>query len=138
MLQQAIVYNILLREHNGWSFKALLLSLLFFLSSGHLNAQQAHFREAWFNPDLPNEQVFSIYQDRRGCLWMATADGICQFDGKTPKILQVDPQLTNNSVFNFFERNPNQVWINTGANTLYFFDPLVTPLTSFPSNTTRL
>jgi len=55
-------------------------------------------------------------------MWFATDRGITRYDGQkffTPNT----EQYFTSSVFNFFEENKHKVWINTGENELFWFNP---------------
>jgi len=64
---------------------AALLSATFAAAaaSGNLLPSQYVVRSYGLNEGFPEERVFSFTQDTRGYLWLTTADGLYQFDGKT-------------------------------------------------------
>jgi len=55
-------------------------------------------------------------------MWFATDRGITRYDGQHFLTPNTDQYFTS-SVFNFFEENKHKVWINTGENELYWFNP---------------
>src|SRR5690606_11397054 len=51
-----------------------------------LKAQPVSFRHFSVGQGLPNYSVLSITQDKRGFMWLGTADGLCRYDGLRFKI----------------------------------------------------
>jgi hypothetical protein len=72
--------------------------------------------------ELPSSEVHSIYQDSTGYMWFATDRGIVRFDSQNFLTLNTTPYFTS-SVFNFFEENKHKIWISTGENELFWFNP---------------
>ncbi|MBL8221608.1 MAG: hypothetical protein JNL62_20405, partial [Bryobacterales bacterium] len=64
---------------------AALLSVTFAAAAapGSLLPSQYVVRSYGLHEGLPEERVFSFTQDTRGYLWLTTADGLYQFDGRT-------------------------------------------------------
>lgn len=82
--------------------------LLAFLFSFQLNAQQYSIKNYSVTDGLPQSQVFGLYQDDEGYIWMGTkGGGIVRFDGKRFSSLSNDPalgfinKLANNSTHVF-------------------------------------
>ncbi len=40
------------------------------------------FEHGQFDPDLPQNSVYAITQDKAGFMWFGTADGLFRFDGR--------------------------------------------------------
>jgi ligand-binding sensor domain-containing protein len=67
---------------------------------------------------LSQSTVFSIFQDRKGFLWISTADGLNQFDGYKFTVYKnnhLDPNsLSDNWVFDvLLEDSENELWLVT-------------------------
>jgi len=71
---------------------------------------------------LPSSEVHNIYQDSIGYIWYATDRGITRYDGQNFLTPNTEQYFTS-SVFNFFEENKHKVWISTGENELFWFNP---------------
>lgn len=73
---------------------------------------------------LPNKEVQSIYQDRDGYLWIATRNGLFQYDGYSIVAYKsnfANPDLlTSNNILCVAEDNKHNLWIGTysGLNVL--------------------
>ncbi len=72
---------------------------LFFLlciTTLHLSAQKCYlFKHYTVKDGLPNNTIYSINQDRKGYLWIATDGGICRYDGSKFDN-DILPELNNN------------------------------------------
>jgi serine phosphatase RsbU (regulator of sigma subunit)/ligand-binding sensor domain-containing protein len=62
-------------------------------------------------------QVWDILQDKYGFLWIATADGLNQYDGYSFKIYKNDPgnpkSLSNNFVYSLMIDKEENLWVGT-------------------------
>lgn len=86
--------------------------------------QQVDFRQFQVDEGLPNNTVFSIFQDRRKFMWIGTKEGICRFDGnqfKTFNMLSDADKGVSEFVYCITEGPANDLWIGT-RNGLYVFD----------------
>jgi ligand-binding sensor domain-containing protein len=73
----------------------LLLSTVFFIPflKGQFNAPR--FQRLTIAEGLPNGEVHQIHEDVDGFIWLATAEGICRFDGyKTQPLQGINPKMT--------------------------------------------
>lgn len=66
---------------------------------------------------LPTNEVHCLYQDKDGYIWMATTNGLCQFDGYQVKIfksnLYTPGLLTNNNISSLAEDSHHNLYIGT-------------------------
>lgn len=99
----------------------LLISLPGSAANGY---QPLHFQPLSIREGLASDEVRRIYQDKEGYIWIATSQGICQYDGyavKTYKSNLYTPDLLNsNDSYCFEEDNAHRLWIGTydGLNVL--------------------
>ena len=75
--------------------KLILIALLSFFGATEASAQIARLYTS--ESGLPNSQIYSIYQDSRGFIWIATENGLARFDGM------------DFNTFNFDRTNPNSI-----------------------------
>lgn len=107
----------------------LLLIILLKLMLFQLSAQQAanQFRRIDNENGLSNNQINTIFSDRKGVLWIATVSGLNRFDGYTFRIFKNKPDdptsLPENSIQRIYEDNLGYLWLFT-THAFYVFNPL--------------
>jgi ligand-binding sensor domain-containing protein len=74
--------------------------------------------------ELPSYQVYDMYQDSIGYMWITTDNGIARYDGNQMLNINTQKYFDTKVIFNFYEISPHKVWVNTDINELYWFDPL--------------
>lgn len=77
---------------------------------------------AWHNftttEGLPSNEIYSVLQDRQGFVWLATAQGICRFDGYEFR-RPVDTSVqAGGSVFKLAQDSQGRIWFNHLNSTL--------------------
>ena len=60
---------------------------------------------------LPSNNVYSIYRDHAGFLWLATDKGVVRYNGIVFEKFTTDNGLPDNDVFYFVEDIENRLWI---------------------------
>ncbi len=95
-------------------FKFLLAWLFYY----HCNAQTTsyNFRHLTTNDGLSNGVIKSITQDKYGYMWMATASGVCMYNGYAVKVfLHADKDSfstpDNNPIYILCDKNKN-IWVS--------------------------
>lgn len=114
------------------SVKRYFLYILACLSPVVGYSQNLNFVNFGINEGLPSTEVHDIYEDRNGFIWFATDRGIARYDGNDFLVFDEDDGLENIVTFNFYEEQPNKVWISNLRNEL-----LCTDLAKFPLKFTR-
>ncbi len=78
------------------------------------------------NQGLSNNSIFSILQDYKGYIWVATQDGLNRFDGKSFKTYRNNVNdknsLSNNYIICIFEDRDSTLWIGTRGGGLSKFN----------------
>ena len=75
---------------------SLFFILLAWLPTGRTVAQNApHFSHLTREEGLSQSTVFDVLQDRTGFMWIATQDGLNQFDGYRFRIFKHNPRDPN-------------------------------------------
>ncbi|RYD81589.1 MAG: hypothetical protein EOP53_05985 [Sphingobacteriales bacterium] len=111
------------------SKKAWWFLLLFFLFPVVNFAQivPAKFSVYNVNNGLSQNTVWRILQDKRGFLWIGTADGLNRFDGNTFRIykpnLKDSNAINGNTSYHFFEDAAQNLWV-THERGLDIYNPL--------------
>jgi ligand-binding sensor domain-containing protein len=62
----------------------LLFTLLLFSAS--ISAQNISYRNLTTKDGLPSNTIYQIKQDKKGFIWIATANGLVRYDGKRKTI----------------------------------------------------
>ncbi|CAN5835224.1 sensor histidine kinase [soil metagenome] len=62
---------------------------------------------------LPNKNVNVIATDKNGIVWIATANGLCRYDGAYCDIYGKDQGLKGVAITRMFIDNDNKIWITT-------------------------
>ncbi|MBR5299128.1 MAG: response regulator [Bacteroidales bacterium] len=104
--------------------KLILTALLMIFWAGEISAQMARLYTS--GAGLPNSQIYDIYQDSRGFIWIATENGLARFDGMDFNTFNFD-RTDDNSIASDFVRTIIQdsygtYWVGTSAG-LQTFDP---------------
>lgn len=86
-----------------WLFFSLLVSQ-------HLYGQKLIAQHYSMANGLPSNEVFSVFKDKMGFIWLATDRGLCRFDGKTFKIYTVNDGLSENSTLEVKEDKQGKIW----------------------------
>ena len=99
-------------------FKSLITILLIFISNIILS-QQFNFSNFNIEHGLAQSQVFALYEDSRGNLWVGTdGGGISIFDGINFKNITKDDGLSSSQIRAIYESSDGTIWIGTKDNYL--------------------
>ncbi|MBN1949897.1 MAG: response regulator [Bacteroidales bacterium] len=94
-----------------------LLCLLFFPLFGFGIPDNLKFRHLNTENGLPNNVVFSIYEDKDGFMWFGTDDGLCRYDGYEIKSFHSDinnpNSISGNTIFDIDEDQEGNLWVCT-------------------------
>ena len=87
----------------------------------------ARFRHLTMADGLSNNEVFDIIQDRKGYIWLATADGLDRYDGYSFKTFRHDPNDPTSLAASFVralsEDSEGRLWVATFGGGLDLYDP---------------
>ena len=97
-------------------FRRLLCVVTLLLCLARTKAQQTYRFDTYGVADgLPQSSVWSMLQDRKGFLWIGTADGICRYDGIEFKSVRHPHDtlgmLAIKGLVHFFEDRNGDIWI---------------------------
>ncbi|MCE3228680.1 MAG: signal transduction histidine kinase, LytS [Bacteroidetes bacterium] len=101
---------------------------LFFILSGlfwpfiSVRAQDPVYINYNVDNGLPSNEVYDIFEDSLGYIWIATDHGISRFNGYNFKNYSTSDGLEHNVVFGFFEDNRRRVWMRTLNNALCYLE----------------
>jgi len=69
---------------------------------------------------LPDNRVYDLLEDRQGQLWIATAAGVCRFDGQTFHTFTSAHGLPSEFIQGLSEDRQGQLWVATDAGVCRF------------------
>lgn len=102
--------------------------------AAHSQQYQAYARRYGVADGLPHRDVHSVFQDRRGFIWVATSGGIARFDGRTFRVFnQMEDGLHSDLVDCITEDADGNIWISqsSGNHWVDIIDPITGKVTSF-------
>ncbi len=86
-----------------------ILLFFFLLNSSFLFGQEPYYWQLTDDDGLPSMTVYKILQDRNGLIWIATSNGLCNYDGK--KITKCDGALLNDQeILKIEEGADGNIW----------------------------
>ena len=105
----------------------IVVFFLFWVVFIHLQAQSSvNFDRYSTLNGLPQNSIFSIAQDDKGFIWVATYDGISRFDGSNFISYKPDPGnqkgLSSNITVSLTADNEHKLWVGTTGSGFSVFD----------------
>jgi ligand-binding sensor domain-containing protein len=89
----------------------------------HTIAQESYLRHYSTSDGLPSTETYSVFQDSKGYIWVASDMGVSRFNGYNFKVFTTADGLTDNTVFRFYEDPKGRIWFLTFSGRLcYFFN----------------
>jgi len=119
--------------------------LIFSLLLASVDAQQYNYRSFGPSQGLSQPYVYSIIQDRKGYLWVGTADGLSGFNGFTVKSFTYRDSLAGNFITSAVD-DGEFIWFGHRNGSITFYDgnvfrpvrfgeKLLSPVTYFGKST---
>ncbi len=75
-----------------------------------VQAQKPSLRQYTVEDGLPSSEVYHVFQDSKGYIWMATNLGVSRFDGTNFRTFDMSDGLPQNTVFEIYEDDGGRVW----------------------------
>lgn len=99
---------------------------LFLVCSHHVFPQTLDepggYRHITVREGLPSSEVYKIFQDRLGYIWMCTDAGVCRYNGYSFESFTTRNGLTDNTVFRMKEDQNGKIWAQGFSGGLSYFD----------------
>ncbi|MBK8566451.1 MAG: histidine kinase [Saprospiraceae bacterium] len=76
-------------------------------------AQQPYFKNYQVRDGLPSNNVYFVFQDSKGYIWLCTDIGVSRFDGSRFTNFTTANGLTDNEVFTCYEDRSGRIWFAT-------------------------
>ncbi len=88
----------------------ILICFTFILYSAEIKGQHPVYRHFSVDDGLPSTEIYHVFQDSKGYIWLATNIGVSRYDGQ--KFVNFDKQdgLPENTVFEIYEDAIGRVW----------------------------
>lgn len=110
------------REKGLYTFHLLWAWLLCLMLPNIIDAQQYNYRHYTTREGLPSSSAYSITQDDKGFLWIATSQGLARFDGYKFKVYTVQDGLPSNDVLAVIKGKKGKLWLVCYSNVLSYYD----------------
>jgi ligand-binding sensor domain-containing protein/serine phosphatase RsbU (regulator of sigma subunit) len=103
-----------------------LLCTIFFVFTTLAQSNNVKFERYSIETGLSSNEVFQVYQDSKGFIWIATKDGLNRYDGYhfiSYKANQQDSKALQSNVIQYvYEDRQNMMWIGTEDGLVLFDD----------------
>lgn len=80
------------------------------------------FRRIVIADGIPSSEVYEVYQDRLGYLWLATDAGVCRYNGISFTTYTTLNGLPDNTVFHIKEDSQGKIWVQTFTGEIAYFN----------------
>lgn len=101
-------------------FRFLWIGILLFWCYLPVAAQELIFENLNAKIALPSTECYSITQDRKGYLWIATEQGLVRYGGAATKVFAAKENLAEKAVYAVKEDAQGTLWVATAANRLKY------------------
>jgi two-component sensor histidine kinase len=101
--------------------KFKLSILLFFFTIGTINARDIGFKHFTIDDGLPSNNVFDVFFDSKGYLWIGTDKGIVRYNGIEFVTFTSNDGLPDNEIFGFNEDYEGRLWISNFKGALCYY-----------------
>ncbi len=85
-----------------------ILFLLFVV--GSIQGQKYQLRHYSVEDNLPSSEVYHVYQDSDGYMWIATNMGVSRFDGYEFENFDLEDGLPGSTIFEIYEDYKGRIW----------------------------
>jgi hypothetical protein len=96
-----------------------ILFILFLLLNLNFSGQELFFSAPTNFQSLPSSEVYQVFQDSKGIIWVCTDAGICRYNGNTLTTFTTKDGISENVILKAYEDQKGRIWFNTLAG--YFF-----------------
>jgi ligand-binding sensor domain-containing protein/signal transduction histidine kinase len=112
-----------------------------------LDERTGRFKHYRYNPDDPNglmsDNVFTIYGDRNGHMWVGQQNGISRFDPATERFINYKPDPNSpdslaNWVWIIYQDRSGALWLGTFGGALIRFDDKAKSFAAYPPDSRDL
>lgn len=111
----------------------LKVTVFFLLCSGLLYGQRyvADISNLTVHHGLPDNSIYSFFQDEKGFMWMGSRTGVSRFDGYSFKHFLIKPKDRETAPVVKIASDNNHLWIGTQGAGLFYINLSTLEMTSF-------
>ncbi len=91
----------------------LLVTVVVLLSATVTQGQTYNFKVYTSSTGLPNNSIYSIFQDSSGYIWFGTDAGVCRYDGAHFITYGIRQGLPDASIRSIFQDRAGHLWITS-------------------------
>ncbi len=102
----------------GW---CVTYVVVFILSLPIAEAQEFSYRHFTDEDGLPNMEIFHLYQDSKGYLWLGTEAGLCRFDGQHFKRYEAETAL-GRAISRLREDSQGRIWMCNFVGQIFYLE----------------
>jgi ligand-binding sensor domain-containing protein len=84
-----------------------------------INAQQLDFKSYTVKNGLPSDEVYNLFQDKKGYIWAFTNYGAVKFNGKEFKPVLVNLPFNESFIYSFYENKAGRLWVANSNGGIY-------------------
>ena len=89
-------------------YLVFILFAVFFV--GSMQGQKYQLRHYSVEDGLPSSEVYHVYQDSEGYIWIASNMGVSRFDGYEFENFDLEDGLPDNTIFEIYEDYKGRIW----------------------------
>jgi Histidine kinase/Two component regulator propeller len=86
-----------------------------------VTSQNLIYKAFTINEGLPSNQVYDVFQDKEGYLWMSSDAGVTRYDGKTFKTFTKSNGLQDNVIFQSIQDKLGRIWFRAYNGTICYY-----------------
>jgi len=101
--------------------KYSILFIILLLSNDLIIAQSISYRSLTTKDGLPSNTVYQIKQDKKGFIWIATANGLARYDGKSIKLYN-PTNIKDKDMIGLLVDSNDKVWFWNISGELYYVE----------------
>jgi len=103
------------------TYSVALISQLLLFTGGRSLAQEATMKHYTVKDGLPSGTIYSMLNDSKGYMWLATDAGVSQFDGHKFTNFTLSDGLSDNEVIKIAEDSKGRIWLLGFSGTLSYY-----------------
>ncbi|MCX7744203.1 MAG: histidine kinase [Flavobacteriales bacterium] len=77
------------------------------------NSQFIPYRKFTFHDGLPSSQIYRVYSDKSGFIWISSSSGLTRYDGNKFHTFTIHDSLPDHEVFNIYDDKKGKIWFTT-------------------------
>ena len=118
----AQLYRNLIRQIKKLKKIFLVSAIILFSLISFAQTPEPIFRRYTVDNGLPSSVVYHVYQDSKGYIWFATANGVSRYDGYKFDHFDLQSGLVDNEVFEIYEDYKHRIWFIPMSGKLSYYE----------------